>query len=91
MGDGPLQAKMNRSNMTFKPIRAFWHGDGWNVDKLKWYLPDFLMQKVMTVPFAVAQEDSARWVGSSNGTFLMKEAWQKVWRRAARPQVLTDF
>nr|XP_027088493.1 uncharacterized protein LOC113709836 [Coffea arabica] len=62
-------------------VAEFYTAHGWNVPRLKEWVPNFVVQRITSIPFFLEQDDAMVWVPSHNGDFSVAFAWEDIRQR----------
>ncbi|XP_027171546.1 uncharacterized protein LOC113771125 [Coffea eugenioides] len=68
-------------------VAEFFSEDGWKLDKLKEWIPDWVLPLIHDTHIYPEQEDRMVWLRSSIGEFSLKGAWNSIHQRRESSQV----
>ncbi|XP_071928034.1 uncharacterized protein [Coffea arabica] len=83
-GDLPLALELGMSDPPHFLVGEFFTSQGWNVPRLREWVPEAVVQRIATIFFSPEQDDVMVWVPSPNGDFSVSSAWES--RNLARFQ-----
>ena len=59
-------------------VGEFFTSQGWNVPRLREWVPEAVVQRIATIFFSPEQDDVMVWVPSPNGDFSVSSAWEAI-------------
>ena len=78
--DSPLVDILQMSDPPHMFLAEFYTDNGWDGNKLRNWLPDYLASRIEELQLHPSMEDSMVWQPSSNGELSVKSAWEE-WRQ----------
>ena len=67
-------------NTLFFGSRILWQ-EGWNVDRLRCWLPNQVVSQILLISFDTQVKDKILWASSKIGTFSLSSAWEVIRQR----------
>ena len=77
-GDLSLAQELGVSNPPHSLVVEFFTSQGWNVPLLREWVPEFVVQRIISIHFSPDQDDAMVWVPSPNGDFSVASAWEEI-------------
>ncbi|EOY19200.1 Retrotransposon, unclassified-like protein [Theobroma cacao] len=81
MGDEPLVNSFPSFSQSMMKVNYFFNDDAWDVDKLKTFIPNAIVEEILKIPISREKEDIAYWALTANGDFSIKSAWELLRQR----------
>ena len=87
MFDSPLADIISIEDPPHVLLAEFYGEAGWNVERLKHWLPMDLVHKIYEIQLYPDQDDCMVWLESTTRTFMFKSAWEALRQRRNRSTV----
>nr|XP_027107336.1 uncharacterized protein LOC113727394 [Coffea arabica] len=77
-GDQPLASRLGLLDPPYLLVGEFYSLDGWNVPRLREWVPQSLLTEILEIPFDPFRKDRRVWGLSSSSEFSVSSAWEAL-------------